>query len=94
MRDTARTEPEVLDTLAEVHFLLGNADRAIEVGRRGARRSSRARPYYVEQRRRFLGERAAHDRPDAPPEAEPRRPRRPRPGPDPHEREPGPASGV
>jgi rhomboid protease GluP len=80
VRATGRTEPQVLDTLAEVHFLLGDAARAIEVGHEAAALAPGER-YYVEQLRRFAGERAADDRPEAPPDdATPPQRRRPRPG--------------
>jgi hypothetical protein len=63
--ETDRSEPEILDTLAELHFLLGDRDRALAtideaIGRRPED------PYYREQRRRFNGERPRDDRPQYP----------------------------
>lgn len=70
---TRRRNPDLLDTLAEVLFVLGDLpgaliaiDEAIELS--GGER------YFVEQRRRFLGERDPDDRP-----APPNRPWRGRP---------------
>jgi len=65
VQNTNRSDPDLLDTLAEVLFVagdnraaLGVIDEAIEI--------ARDEPYFVEQRRRFTGERAADDRPDPP----------------------------
>ena len=62
---TDRRNPDLLDTLAEALFALGDIpgaliaiDEAIDLS--GGER------YFVEQRRRFIGERAADDRPEAP----------------------------
>lgn len=62
---TARQNPNLLDTLAEALFqadrrldALLTIDEAIEL--------APGVPYFVEQRRRFTGERAADDRPDPP----------------------------
>ena len=61
---TDRRNPDLLDTLAEALFALGDIpgaliaiDEAIDLS--GGER------YFVEQRRRFIGERAADDRPEA-----------------------------
>jgi membrane associated rhomboid family serine protease len=63
--ETGRREAAVLDTLAELHFLLGRPELAV-----GAIDEAIARepeePYYREQRRRFTGERPAADRPPEP----------------------------
>jgi membrane associated rhomboid family serine protease len=93
VRETARTAPEVLDTLAELHFLRGDAAKAIAIGEEAAALAPNE-PYYREQIRRFNGERAADDRPEAPPESRPPTPdlRRPPRGPgdgDPDDRVPG-----
>lgn len=62
---TGRRNPDLLDTLAEALFALGDIpgaliaiDEAIDL--------SGGHPYFIEQRRRFVGERAADDRPEAP----------------------------
>jgi len=72
---TQRRNPDLLDTLAEVLFVLGDIpgaliaiDEAIEL--------SGGEPYFVEQRRRFIGERAPDDRPAPPPRPWLGRPRR------------------
>lgn len=71
---TQRRNPDLLDTLAEVLFQLGHADRAVGVSEEAISLSP-AEPYFREQRRRFLGERDPNDRP-APPGSAPRPPRR------------------
>jgi rhomboid protease GluP len=76
VRETSRTVPAVLDTLAELHFLRGEADQAIAIGEEAAALAP-SEPYYREQLRRFHGERAADDRPEAPPEGAPPPIRRP-----------------
>jgi hypothetical protein len=70
---TRRRDPNLLDTLAEVHFQAGDTERALRVIDEAIALAP-DEPYYREQRRRFLGERAPDDRP-APPEegAEPER---------------------
>jgi hypothetical protein len=60
--ETGRSEPTILDTLAEVHFQLGNADAAIATIDEAIGQQPDD-PYYREQRRRFTGERDASDRP-------------------------------
>jgi membrane associated rhomboid family serine protease len=62
VRETHRSVPEILDTLAEVQFQLGldaGAVRTIDEAIALAPEES----YYREQRRRFTGERARDDRP-------------------------------
>jgi tetratricopeptide (TPR) repeat protein len=66
---TARSEPILLDTLAEVYFQLGRGEEAVATIDRAIELAPGV-AYYVEQRRRFTGERAADDRP-APPDEEP-----------------------
>jgi len=63
---TDRERPEILDTVAELHFQLGHASQAVETIEEAIARAP-GQPYYVEQRRRFLGERDPDDRPDPPP---------------------------
>jgi rhomboid protease GluP len=82
--DTGRREAAVLDTLAELEFLLGRPERAIATIDEAIAREPEE-PYYREQRRRFTGERPASDRPPEPsPFAPPRAP-----APDPSPAEPG-----
>jgi membrane associated rhomboid family serine protease len=73
VRATQRLEPNLLDTLAEVYFQLGRSEDAVATID-DAIALAPDEPYYAEQRRRFLGERAADDRPeppeDLPPEPE------------------------
>ena len=63
--ETQREIAAILDTLAEVQFLLGDAGRAIATIDEAIERAPHL-PYYREQRRRFTGERAADDRPENP----------------------------
>lgn len=65
--ETDRSNPDVLDTLAEVFFVAGYPRVALEVIDE-ALRIAREDEYFREQRRRFSGERPAEDRP-APPRA-------------------------
>lgn len=65
--ETDRSNPDVLDTLAEVFFVAGYPQVAVEVIDEALRIAGEDR-YFQEQRLRFLGERAANDRP-APPRA-------------------------
>lgn len=63
--ETERSNPDHLDTLAELLFSLGDREGAIAtideaIGLSGGER------YFREQRRRFRGERRAEDRPDPP----------------------------
>jgi membrane associated rhomboid family serine protease len=65
VRDTHRQDPNLLDTLAEVQFQIGETDSALDtIDEAIALRPDE--PYFREQRRRFTGERAEHDRPDPP----------------------------
>jgi hypothetical protein len=63
--ETERRDATILDTLAEVEFLLGHRDAALAIIDEAIEREPRE-TYYREQRRRFLGERARDDRPDPP----------------------------
>jgi membrane associated rhomboid family serine protease len=65
VNETAHEEPEILDTLAEVHFQLGHRAEAVTAIDEAILRDP-DRDYYREQRRRFLGERDSDDRPQAP----------------------------
>jgi hypothetical protein len=58
-------DPTILDTLAEVLFVRGDRDGALRVIDE-AIRITRGEDYYVQQRRRYIGEREFDDRP-APP---------------------------
>jgi len=62
---TERAEPNILDTLAEVHFRRGEPDVAVEVIEE-AIRIDPEEAYYREQRERFLGQRAADELPHPP----------------------------
>jgi hypothetical protein len=62
---TGRRDPNVLDTLAEVQFAAGDADRAVETIDEAIALAPHV-DYFHEQRRRFTGERPADDRPDPP----------------------------
>jgi membrane associated rhomboid family serine protease len=66
VRETRRADPNLLDTLAEVYFQSGRAGDAVATIEEAIELAP-AESYFREQRRRFLGERAAEDRP-APPE--------------------------
>ena len=66
---TSHREPTILDTLAEVYFAQGRSEDAVSVIDEAIALAP-GEPYYAEQRKRFTGERAADDRPEAPPEAE------------------------
>ena len=63
--ETDRHDPNVLDTLAEVQFLLGRRDAAIATIEEAIAQAP-DEPYFREQRKRFTGERDPDDRPDAP----------------------------
>jgi membrane associated rhomboid family serine protease len=65
VEDTHRSDATILDTLAEVQFQLGNRESALAIIDEAIARKP-DQSYYREQRRRFLGERARDDRPDAP----------------------------
>jgi membrane associated rhomboid family serine protease len=60
-----RKDPNILDTLAEVQFVLGRRDEAIQTIDEAIVQAPHE-PYFREQRRRFTGERAPDDRPPAP----------------------------
>jgi membrane associated rhomboid family serine protease len=62
---TGRAEPNLLDTLAEVYFQLGRAPDALAVIDEAITLAPGVE-YFEQQRLRFLGERAADDRPEAP----------------------------
>jgi len=84
--ETRRRDPNFLDTLAEAWFAAGRKDEAVETIDEAIALAP-GEPYFVEQRRRFTGERAADDRPappaEPPPDARPMPafPEQPRPGP-------------
>jgi membrane associated rhomboid family serine protease len=63
--ESDRSDPNILDTLAEVQFALGKPEEAIRTIDEAIARAPNE-PYFREQRRRFTGERAADDRPPAP----------------------------
>jgi membrane associated rhomboid family serine protease len=63
VRATQGLEPNLLDTLAEVYFQLGRSAQALETIDQAIALAPRV-PYFREQRRRFLGERAPEDRPE------------------------------
>lgn len=62
---TAYQNPEILDTLAEVLFVRGDSDAALAIIDE-AIRITHGEDYYVEQRRRFTGERDFDDHPPPP----------------------------
>jgi membrane associated rhomboid family serine protease len=61
-----RRDPNILDTLAEAQFQAGQAEEAVRTIEEAIALAPR-QSYFREQRRRFLGERAADDRPESPP---------------------------
>ncbi len=63
--ETRRTDPNLLDTLAEVLFAAGRSPEALEIIDEAILLAP-GESYFREQRRRFLGERAPADRPDPP----------------------------
>lgn len=63
--DTNREEPTILDTLAEIQFQLGRREQAVRTIEEAIQKAPGQR-YYVEQRRRFTGDRPADDRPESP----------------------------
>lgn len=62
---TGRMDPDLLDTLAEVHFARGEPHEAVEVIDEAIRLSP-LDEYFREQRRRFTGDRESGDRPEPP----------------------------
>jgi len=71
--ETERSEPTILDTLAEVLFQLGNTDAAIATIDEAIALDPDS-SYFQEQRRRFSGERERDDRPNyIPPQLRPSR---------------------
>jgi hypothetical protein len=62
---TRRRNPNLLDTLAEILFQLGDDFEAVDLIDEAILLSP-AEPYFREQRRRFLGERDPDDRPEPP----------------------------
>lgn len=65
VKATGASDPNILDTLAEVQFQLGRVEAALVTIERAIALAP-DEPYFREQRRRFLGERPAHDRPPPP----------------------------
>lgn len=65
VRETGRSDPNLLDTLAEVYFQAGRPFDALETIDEAIHLAP-LEPYFREQRRRFSGERAPEDRPDPP----------------------------
>jgi membrane associated rhomboid family serine protease len=72
VRETRRSDANLLDTLAEVYFQIGRLEEALETIDEAIELAP-GEPYFREQRRRFQGERARDDRPE-PPEALPELP--------------------
>ena len=62
---TLHQDPNLLDTLAEVYFQLGRGPEAVEIIEEAIALAPGV-SYFEQQRLRFLGERAADDRPEAP----------------------------
>jgi membrane associated rhomboid family serine protease len=65
VRATRRRDPNLLDTLAEAQFRAGDAEAAVETIDEAITLAPEE-PYFREQRRRFVGERAPDDRPPPP----------------------------
>ena len=63
--ESERREPTILDTLAELQFLLGHEQEAVATIEEAIVQQP-MESYYREQRRRFLGERDREDRPPPP----------------------------
>jgi len=91
VEETGRTDPNVLDTLAEAQFMAGQVEEALDTIDEAIELAPQE-PYFVEQRRRFTGERASDDRPPPPSETPRVRPERPR-EPSPDEPDLGPDEG-
>jgi membrane associated rhomboid family serine protease len=73
---TGHSDPDLLDTLAEVQFRIGQRDSAVSTIDEAIALAP-DETYFREQRRRFTGQRAADDRPEPPPFREPPPPRTP-----------------
>jgi hypothetical protein len=91
--ETGRRDPNLLDTLAEVLFVSGDVAGAVMVIDEAIELSGGER-YFVEQRRRFVGERDPDDRPEPPTAPFGERGRRDPPGDRPLDEEPAPDPGV
>jgi hypothetical protein len=63
--ETGRADPNLLDTLAEVLFVSGNATGAVSTIDEAIVLAP-GEDYFREQRRRFSGDREAGDRPEPP----------------------------
>jgi hypothetical protein len=63
--ETERQDPNVLDTLAEAQFATGHSEAAVHTIEEAIALAPGER-YFVEQRRRFAGERLPDDRPEPP----------------------------
>jgi membrane associated rhomboid family serine protease len=66
VEESGHRDPNILDTLAEAQFQAGLAEEALRTIDRAIALAP-GQPYFLEQRRRFTGERAREDRPQAPP---------------------------
>ena len=62
---SGRSDPDILDTLAEVLFTMGDGPGAVAAIDQAIVLTG-GESYFVEQRRRFTGERAVDDRPPPP----------------------------
>jgi membrane associated rhomboid family serine protease len=67
VRETRRSDANLLDTLAEVYFQKGRIEEALETIDEAIELAPEE-PYFREQKRRFEGERARDDRPEPPEE--------------------------
>ncbi len=65
VESTDRDDPDILDTLAESLYAIGDQRRALHIIDEAIALSEGER-YFTEQRRRFTGERDWHDRPEPP----------------------------
>ena len=63
--DSDRLDPDILDTLAEVQYVVGDPMAAIQTIDEAIRLAA-GEEYFIEQRRRFTGERDWEDRPHSP----------------------------
>jgi tetratricopeptide (TPR) repeat protein len=64
---TRRSDPNILDTLAEIYFVQGRTGEALDAIDEAIALAP-GEPYFEEQRKRFTGSRAADDRPEPPEE--------------------------